>query len=319
MSSTIDIVNNPSSYTRTNDRSFTNSVTDSSGSDILSKPLDSNKTTMNISKTNVYADCHQKCSYNFNYSNTLLIVKNNQTELLFSCEKSKTSSVTYNTNEYNVSSFSLYAPSLHQFNGNKVDGEIIIEHIPIYGGKNLYTCIPILKTNYSTAGSDIITEIIKETAKSAPGQGDIANLTISSFNLQSIVPRQPFYSYSGEGTPYKGDFIAFDRTNSIMLTQQTLSLLTSLLKPSYIIMSGGYLYYNPEGPNQTDSDIYISCQPTGSSNEPTDSSNTSSTSSNNQNNDLSEIFNNEWFMMIIIAIVFIFVILSLNDLFNVVG
>ena len=336
-STTMNMVNHPSQYKRTkiwNTSSYTsntnttnqgtNPFMDPSGTD-PSKPPGSNQTPIDISKSNIYANCEQKCFYDFDYSNTLLIAKNLKTELLFTCENTQAPSVTYNNSNYNVASFSLFAPSLHIWNGAKVDGEIIIEHIPIYGGKNLYVCIPLMKTSSvsNSTNSSLLTEIIVETSKNAPGNGDTFNLTINNFNLQNIVPLVPFYNYYGQSDSYNGDFIVFDKINSISLTEKTFSLLKSLIKPLSISMLGGFLYYNPKGPNQgNNSDIYISCQPTGSSNEPTQNKNQNqndSTSVNSQNNDLMDLINNEWFMVFIVAFFFIMAILLLNYLFNAVG
>jgi hypothetical protein len=336
-STTINMVNQPSQYQQTMNTSSSNTTNvnttnqstnpfiNAPGSDLSSKPPDSKQSPIDISKSNVYANCEQKCFYGFDYSNTLLIAKNLRSELLFTCENSQAPPVTYNNLNYNVASFSLFAPSLHQWNGAKVDGEIIIEHIPVYGGKNLYTCIPLMKTNSTSnsTNSNLINQIITETSKNAPGNGDTFNLTINNFNLQNIVPLAPFYNYYGKSKSYNGDFIVFDKTNSISLSSKTFSLLKSLIKPSSIVMFGGFLYYNPKGPNQgNNSDIYISCQPTGSSNEPVqdqDQNNSSSSSVNPQNNDLLDLLNNEWFMIFIVAFFFIVVILLLNYLFNAVG
>jgi hypothetical protein len=336
-SSTINMVNQPSQYQATMNTSSTNynSNTNNTTNQLInpfinppgtdpSKPPTSNQNPIDISKSNVYANCEQKCFYGFDYSNTLLIAKNLRSELLFTCENSQAPPVTYNNLNYNVASFSLFAPSLHQWMGAKVDGEIIIEHIPVYGGKNLYTCIPLRKTSSTSnaSNSSLITEIITETSKNAPGNGDTFNLTINNFNLQNIVPLAPFYNYYGKSKSYNGDFIVFDKTSSISLSSKTFSLLKSLIKPSSIVMFGGFLYYNPKGPNQNATDIYISCQPTGSSNEPVqnqDQNNSSSSSVNPQNNDLLDLLNNEWFMIIIVAFFFIVAILLLNYLFNAVG
>ena len=105
-STTINMVNQPSQYQATmNTSSYptnlnttnqsTNPFINSPGSD-PSKPPDSNQFPINISKSNVYANCEQKCFYGFDYSTTLLIAKNLQTEILFTCENSQSPPVTYN-------------------------------------------------------------------------------------------------------------------------------------------------------------------------------------------------------------------------------
>ena len=83
-------------------------------------------------------------------------------------------------------------------------------------------------------------------------------------------------------------------------------------------MFGGNLYYNSIGPNATETDIYISCKPTGSSNEPAKKGSSSSTSSskNQSINDLTEFFNSQGFMIFMICIGFLLFLFLLNYMFN---
>jgi len=338
MSSTIDMVNKPSIHKKTR---YTNTIMNSSNTntniytanqnlinptfdasvvDVFSKLTVSTENPINITKSNVFADCDQKCSYSFSYSQTLLVSKNNGTQITFNLEESNTPSVTYNNNKYNVSSFSLFAPSLHIWNGDNTQAEIVIEHIPIFGGKHLYVCIPIVQSGeIGSTASTLITEIITEISKNAPGNGDSTNLSITNFSLENVVPLAPFYNYYGENSLFTGDFIVFDKTVNIPITSKTLKLLTSMIQPSYNIMFGGNLFYNSLGPNTRETDIYISCKPTGSSNEPAkkDSQSSSKSSTKNQSiNDITEFFNSQGFMIFMICIGFIVFIFLLNYLFN---
>ena len=337
MSSTMDMVNKPSIHkktrytsmntntnTNTNTNIYTanqnliNPVFDASVVDVFSKLTVATENPINITKSNVFANCDQKCSYSFSYSQTSLVAKNNSTQLTFTVEESHAPSATYNNNKYNVSSFSLFSPSLHVWNGENTQAEIVIEHIPILGGKHLYVCIPILQSGgIGSTSSTLITDIITEVSKSAPGNGDTTNLSLTNFSLQNIVPSAPFYNYYGENSLFTGDFIVFDKTVNIPITASTVTLLSSLIQPSYNIMFGGNLYYNSLGPNATETDIYISCKPTGASHEPTKKDSSSTSSSKNQSiNDLTDFFNSQGFMIFMICFGFLLFLLLLNYSFN---
>ena len=327
MSSIMDMVNQASMYQKTQFTNFfqpnqnlINPILDASSTDISTKPPVSTKTPINISKSNIYSNCDQKCSFQFSYYQTLLIGNNNQNQITFITEKNQVPPVTYNTMKYGVASFSLFSPSLHIWNGQSVPAEIVIENIPVLGGNPLYVCIPILQsTGIGSTSASLITDIITEMSKNAPSNGGKTNLSITNFTLQKIVPSGPFYSYYGESNLFKGDFIVYDKTVNISLTQQTLLLLSSMIQPSNNPMFGGNLFYNPLGPNADETDIYISCQPTGSSNtSATNDDQTSKDNDVNKNvNDLENFFTSEIFMTFIICIFFILGIFLLNYLFTI--
>jgi hypothetical protein len=226
--------------------------------------------TIDISSKNVYGRCDLKCSYNFNYSDSNSTAQNYGSMLMLSYEKSNIPPVVYNNNKYNVGGIIITCPSIHTFDGNKVDAELIIEHIPIVSGKPMFVCIPIIKSGDSTTSGNILKEVIDKVSSLAPGQNDSTNLNISGFNLQKIVPLKPYYSYTGiDGLT--GDIIVYDKTFAIPLSTNSLTSLTKILQAFPITITGGHLFYNPLGPNQnapgSEGDIYISCQPTGSSEE----------------------------------------------------
>ena len=93
-------------------------------------------------------------------------------------------------------------------------------------------------------------------------------MSINGFTLQDIVPSKPFYSYTD---PNKYDYIVFDITNAIGLNASTITTLQQIIKPYPIPTPGGQLFFNSTGPNTSNigEGIYISCQPTGSSEEET--------------------------------------------------
>ena len=102
------------------------------------------KKPINISPQNVYGKCDLKCVYNFKYKESSLTVKNNGVNISLTYDNSNVPPVLYNQEKYNVSQIMIFSPSLHLFNNNKVEAEIIIEHTPeVWRPKFICVC-----TNY---------------------------------------------------------------------------------------------------------------------------------------------------------------------------
>lgn len=222
---------------------------------------------INITSTDVQGNCDLKCSYNFRYSESSLTAKNSGVLIGLSYENSSVPPVIYNQEKYSVENIKIVAPSLHLFDGAKVDAEIIIEHSPEKGGLNLSVAIPIVASSETSTASNLITQVIEGVANGAPTQGETTTLNISGFTLQDIVPVEPFYTYTGK----ENDWIVFGKENYIPLSSDTISTLSQIITPFNLPTFGKGLYYNSKGPNNKldMGGIYISCQPTGASEEET--------------------------------------------------
>ena len=260
------------------------------------------KTAINISPKNVYGKCDLKCIYNFKYKETNLTVKNNGINISMTCDNTNVPPVMYNEAKYSVSKIMLFSPSLHLFNENKVDAELIIEHIPETGGQNLFVCIPIIKSGDSTTASSLLTQVISGVATNAPAANETTTLNLSDFTLSKIVPKSPFFSYSGTYNNSTADFIVFGKNYAIPLSEKVLTALGSIIKPFPLPMIGDNLFFNAKGPNSSGSvgdGIYISCQPTGSSEEEIDITNTK----NSTSFDMENIMDNSAFKLVIKIVV----------------
>jgi carbonic anhydrase len=224
---------------------------------------------INISKQNVSGKCDLKCSYNFKYTETNLTAKNRGVLISLTPDANKIPPVTYNNQKYNVTSIELVSPSLHIFNGATCAAEILIIHNPVQGGEQLFVSIPIISSSESSTASNLITEIVQGVSSNAPANGEGTNLSIAGFTLQNIVPSKPFYSYTSSSD--KSNYIVFDIVYAIGLSSSTITTLQSIIKPYSLPMLGNKLFFNSSGPNTTKigDGIYISCKPTGSSEEET--------------------------------------------------
>jgi hypothetical protein len=224
---------------------------------------------INISPKNISGKCDLKCAYNFSYPESNSTAKNNGVMINLTPDNSSIPPVTYNTEKYIVSNIIITCPSLHIFNNSNVAAEIFIQHVPVKGGQNLNVAIPIISSSESSTASNLITQIIQSVSTNAPRNGETTNLNITGFTLQNIVPAKPFFSYTDTNNE---NWIVFPMKDAIPLNSSTLTTLGQIIKPYPLPMTGGELFFNSNGPNsnKSSSEIYISCNPTGSSVETTE-------------------------------------------------
>ena len=252
---------------------------------------------INISPRNIKGKCDLKCSYAFKYSESNSTAKNNGVLINLTYDSRSIPPVVYNNEKYVVENVTIVSPSIHTFNDNSMPGEIIITHNPQNGGNSLKVCIPFTSSSESSTAAQIISDIINKVSTNAPSQGDSTNLNMS-FSLQKIVPRKPFFVYSGGNA----DWIVYGQLDAIPLSSTTISTLQKIIKAFPIPTPGGDLFYNSKGPIsgvQLGDGIYISCQPTGSSEEET----AVEYDKNTQSFDFSNIFESPVFKLIIIIII----------------
>jgi len=226
---------------------------------------------MNISRENIQGKCDLKCAYNFKYSESNITAKNDNVMISVTYDKSSVPPVMYNNQKYNVSKIMIVKPSLHYYNNSAAAAEFIIEHVPVKGGPLLSVAIPITSSSESSVASTSITSIIQQVATNAPSSQSATNVKVANFNLQNIVPSKPFFSYTSSNNAKMDEWIVFGLVNAIPLSSNILNTLGKIIKPFPLPMSGNNLFFNSSGPNtiggSVGDGIYISCKPTGASEE----------------------------------------------------
>jgi hypothetical protein len=280
--------------------------------------MSENIQSINISPKNVEGKCDVKCSYHFKYPQTNLTAKNDAIFISLTCDNSTIPPVEYNFEKYNVGKILIVTPSIHLFDNKVANAEMLIEHEPVKGGPKLFVCIPINKSANSTTASHILTEIIQDVSTNAPRDGETTTISLYNFTLDSIVPKKPFFSYTGMDIHKSiAEFVVFGLMESIPLSSDTLSSLSKIIKAFPVNTPGAALFFNSSGPNiKHDDGIYISCNPTGSSTDETDVS----YSKNSSNYNLGALFKNPIFQIILQiilgCILFVGIFIMLNYGFN---
>ena len=220
---------------------------------------------------NYKSTCDRLCKFNYEYPQSNLSVLNQGSYLKIGYENSSTPSVIFNNVEMSVNEIRLYRPSLHQYNGNNADAELIIKHIG--NGSNVLVCVPISISASKTASSDLLDTILTNTLSKAPNQGESTQININNFTLNDFVPTASFYSYKGT-LPYDPcsgsyNYVVFDKRDGAQISTSAYSNLSKLISKQTTEIKQNEFFYNKtgavEGLNANDlgDDYYLECNPTG--------------------------------------------------------
>ena len=279
---------------------------------------------IDISMSKITGKCDLKCSYSFNYNNSSCLATNRGNYISISYDKSSSPPVLYNTLQFDVKEIRLYIPSLHSYNDSKKDGELIIVHTSNTGAIPLLVCIPIQSNNTSSTSALFFNKIIDTVASSAPSEDEATNVNIPNFNLNLLVPKKPFFSYSAT-EPYqpcseKVDYIVFGLSLDIM--PASLKKLQSIIQSNpYDIKTGPNLFYNEKGSTSRgrgagSGDIYIDCQPVGSSDESTQIITDIGNNMDNNSIKLGDWLNNPLVKLLLGSLLFITILFVIKYLLN---
>lgn len=226
---------------------------------------------MDISVRNIKGNCDYKCAFSFDYQTSNAIISNKMNYLSLTLDETTIPPVMYNGQPYLVSQIQIYSPSLHLFNSQKMPAEVVILHSPQKGGTNLNVCIPI-NVNDSIDSSSIINKITTFAINNTPTTDDTMSLNMPNFTLNDIVPKKPFYSYTGKdiNNDYDVNYIVYGREASLHITKENSTNLSNIVTTIELNKSNdGSLFYNKKGPVSANEngEIYISCENTNTSKE----------------------------------------------------
>ena len=234
---------------------------------------DKSSAPINIPTAKSVYPCDLKCAYNYAYGNSSCNIKNEQNYISLSYDKrTDAKAIRYNTMNLHVQEIRLYSPSLHKYQGQHADAEILIIHGG--DGTNLIVSVPIVVGSKISKGGTLLNEIIQQGLPRITNLGESASLGIDNYNLDYIVPKKPFFSYTGTllYAPCTGkyNYIVFDKPNAINISVNNLQQIRKVISPMSAPIRDTEPFYNKLGPNISgsgESDIYIECNPTGSDGE----------------------------------------------------
>jgi carbonic anhydrase len=210
--------------------------------------------------------CSLKCLLFYKYGNSSCTVRNTSDQLLIPYDGEN--DVMFNSVSYNPVEVRIFKPSIHQFEGSYTEAEIVIVHTGPNGG--LLVCIPVNATTSVAASTGA--KLFEDIVASSPEQDVSSTLNITDFNLNHMIPKSSYFSYTGT-VPYGTcnpdvmySYVVFP-LNSFQVHQDTLDALGDLIHDSYIQIYDGTCYWNEMGTKNNgfagEGQIYIDCQPVG--------------------------------------------------------
>lgn len=220
---------------------------------------------VNLSMSKVMAPCVLKCDYNYAYGKYTPNVTNKKDYLSLNYS-GKSNPVKYNNENYNVLEIRIYIASLHRYDGDFADGEILIIHNG--PGKNLIVSVPFVTGGKTDLGSVQLNNLISEANTRTPNQGESATISFGDFSLDNFIPKKVgFYSYNGT-LPYKPcngnyQYILYDKKHALNITKKNVTNILKIIKKNITELHKNTFFYNKKGANLTNADdnIYIDCQP----------------------------------------------------------
>lgn len=234
------------------------------------------KNTYPANLVNTSNKCDVTCKLVFDYNSSAIIVTNDSgTYLSIKYEpSSKKPSVMLSSEPFSASEIRIYTPSLHTYNGEKADAEILVNHNG-NNNKHLIISVPILNKNNISSSGSTLARIVKDMAKNRINSfNNPLNINNYTINLNDIIPQKPFYYYQGCSnnknlfTNTNVKIIAYDNlSGAIHVDSNFINQLKSLLVNPNNITSVNIpkddLFYHNVGPaNRETENIYIDCQPT---------------------------------------------------------
>ncbi len=152
------------------------------------------KLPVNI-KRDIAQECSQNCSFKFNYNNNASFtgkVLPSKIELYVDKNDDEDKIIVNNEKLGSPVKIEIFTKSVHLYNGNQADAEIIISHVN--GGKETVICVPIKKDNGSTSKSNRFFNQILPNLSSV--NNEIANINTQNLSLNDVIPTGEFFYYN---------------------------------------------------------------------------------------------------------------------------
>lgn len=234
-----------------------------------------NNTTAPVNIKSSSQLCQDLCAYSFEYNPTSSCSAENMGDYI-KITTDGPNNLSFNMIPMSVVDVRLYQPSLHSFNGDQADAELIIQHSTDIGG-NVLVCRPIRESDDLGASNDFFAKFIPHVPLSiADGP---ASINVMNWSLNDIIPQGAAYYYYLGPFPYPpctsnaggNSIVVFDSNSAGNMTTTDMERLRSLITASEPLAipqtPATDLLYNKSGAthplgSSTDLyDIYMDCSP----------------------------------------------------------
>ena len=196
--------------------------------------------------------CDLKCKLTLEYPTEGIVISNKSNSNFNNVDCTNLqlngqANIKYNYESYQLDEINIFKPSLHLYAGRRIEAELVLVH------GNVLLCIPVISKPYS----GVLDEILNK----------LENNTTANIKLDTIVPKKPFYAYSGSisnstGGPY--DIIVFRKMDALSINEEwfkTLKIHDGSEK--FELDNNEKISYNKNGPinGNIDQVFPITCEP----------------------------------------------------------
>ena len=165
----------------------------------------------------------------------------------------------------------IYTPSMHNYQGEPVAGELILKHNACDGSNRLlYICIPLISGN----GGSTLDNLLNRWSKLNKSPNVPFNASFGSF-----IPKKTYYNYTskpiwsdleGKYCNETAKYVVFDINDALSLSNTSLQLINQVSNPDAGTLDAKSdvpaIFLSTNAPGETGlEDIYIDCQPVGAS------------------------------------------------------
>ena len=197
--------------------------------------------------------CDLKCKLTLKYPTEGINIssKSGSSFNAVDCTKLKFTSeanIKYNYRLYQLNEINIFKPSLHLYAGRRIEAELVLVH------ENVLLCIPVISKPYSGVLDEILNKLEKKIT--------------ANIKLDTIVPKKPFYAYSGSisnsSPEVSYDIIVFRKMDALSINEEwfkTLKIHDGSEK--FELDNNEKISYNKNGPinGNIDQVFPITCVP----------------------------------------------------------
>jgi len=224
-----------------------------------------------IKNFNMLEKCSVTCEYKFNYPACRGSIVNKGVYLSIIMEACSVN-VSYNRDQFSLTEVRIYQPSLHAWDNNKADGEIIIIHkrkiIVKDKPDELFVCIPIKMGNTDNSWFKFMPLVPSyfDNADNNP-----VGINLSGWTLNTIIPNGDYYNYQGT-SPFipcenQVEIIVYSLDQATICSMGELNMLKSTLPKEFNIVPRTYdktktmhkLFYRTSG-SEKSGEVYLDCR-----------------------------------------------------------
>ena len=215
--------------------------------------------------------CDGKCQFSYSGDNfTVEALRNSGTFLSFDLSGPSGGGATFNGISYTPQELFIYSPSLHEYNGQKAEAETVIV-LRSVSARMLFVCTPLSVSGTSGPVDSLINIASERTPSAAAGERAISE----KVDLNTLFGDTQFFTYSGTGLGERTTcdtgvrFVVYAPPNTKAILPGTLRKLQNIIKEDCKLppVDNPSVVVNIDGPGGGvgGGDIYIKCEPTGSS------------------------------------------------------